>query len=257
MTAAKRCPVRRLSCVAFPWSLGWQGRIVYTRFVPSFKPRLAASLARLWYTYGTRSPPSKELTNDALRHRKHDLGRSFSAATAPPWRPMTEPPERLAIVVQELHVAVPLEDFAHVRQALRDHGLVIRNLDVGPSRAGLVVHAEKVVELDLSRVRMRRRTERRIEDPGVEPGLTPELDDVVLEGLDRQIRAEMHVMSQGRPPSRLWLKVFSTRMAPTGYELHVVDERDADHQLEVLAQVTRLSRDNITICPRRGWEGYL
>jgi hypothetical protein len=54
-----------------------------------------------------------------------------------------------------------------------------------------------------------------------------------------------------------WLPVFDVRtFIRTGTELHVLDDRDASSQLDVLAPGLAVPREAITIKPRRGWQGY-
>jgi hypothetical protein len=170
---------------------------------------------------------------------------------------MADQPRRLAIVVSELRVAVPRADYDQVQDNVRTRGLKLVDDPTTEARVGAVIVAQRVVDLDLSHVPSR------LGDRDADPAsrarlaMADQLDSATLSEVARALNRGMKYQAEGGPPRRTWLKVFSTRLVPTGYELHVRDERDADRQLDLLAEVSPTwSRDEITIKPTLGWEGY-
>jgi len=175
---------------------------------------------------------------------------------------MSDQPLRL--VAEQLHVAVPPRDLLAVRRNLERLGLTVRDTSSVAPANGVVLHAERVVEIEvgLERTKAIRLAKAQLSSAS--------LSSFEIEATAEEVREpraavapallESSTSARRRLPTRrrerIWLKVFGVDMAPTRCELAVYDEPDADRQLDLLATIAPLRRTEITIKPKPGWEGY-
>lgn len=73
-----------------------------------------------------------------------------------------------------------------------------------------------------------------------------------------QVQDLLRRLETRRDRPREWLQVWDIiKMISTGIELHAHDDDDASSQLDALTEaLPDLDRPQITIKPRRGWQGY-
>lgn len=178
----------------------------------------------------------------------------------------------LRFVVEHLHVAVPPADLLTIRGNLERAGLTLQDAPSTPTRTGVVLHAERVVELEVSLERDSVKLAEIRLAKAVLSSTSLSIEEAVAEQLElaRPESAGVYAAAmldpggsqtprRRRKRERVWLKVFRVTVEdviPTGYELGVYNEPDADRQLDLLASVAPLRRPEITIKPKPGWEGY-
>src|SRR4051812_34013182 len=64
-------------------------------------------------------------------------------------------PQAFRFVAEQLHVAVPTRDLLTVRRNLERLGLTLQDTTSAPARAGVILHAERVVEIEVSAERVK------------------------------------------------------------------------------------------------------
>jgi hypothetical protein len=172
--------------------------------------------------------------------------------------------EPFRFVADQLHVAVPPRDLPTVRRNLERLGVTLHDTTSAPARAGVVLHAERVVEIEVSAERVKTIRLAKAQRTSLSSFQIEAMAwaDEVRESLAALAPALLESSSGAgrrrpkRRSERIWLKVVRRDMVPTGYELAVYDEPDADRQLDLLATVASLQRTETTIKPKPGWEGY-
>jgi len=85
----------------------------------------------------------------------------------------------------------------------------------------------------------------------------PVLDDEAAKRLLDRF-ASLRSRPRRLPLPRAWLPVWDVRrMVAIGVELYVADDEDATQQLNALAEAyPDFGREQMTVKPRRGWQGY-